>query len=119
MGDPASVFKAYDIRGLVPEELDESLVRDLGSAFALLVREVEPTTDRVVVARDMRATGQVLAGAFADGVRAQGIDVVDIGLAHTALKEVLAPWAYRNLDELPEFAGSGASSPASVILHPR
>ena len=38
MGDPAAVFKAYDIRGLVPDELDEGLARDLGGAFALLVR---------------------------------------------------------------------------------
>jgi len=85
MGDPAAVFKAYDIRGLVPDELDEGLARDLGSAFALLVREAEPATGRVVVARDMRASSPALAGAFADGVRAQGNDVVDIGLASTDL----------------------------------
>jgi len=85
MGDPAAVFKAYDIRGLVPDELDEGLARDLGSVFALLVREAEPATGRVVVARDMRASSPALAGAFADGVRAQGIDVVDIGLASTDL----------------------------------
>ena len=44
MGDPAAVFKAYDIRGLVPDELDEGLARYLGGAFALLGREVEPAT---------------------------------------------------------------------------
>ena len=44
MGDAAAVFKAYDIRGLVPDELDEGLARDLGSAFALLVREAAPAT---------------------------------------------------------------------------
>lgn len=85
MGDPAAVFKAYDIRGVVPDELDESLARDLGGAFALLVREAEPDTDRVVVARDMRASGALLTGAFTDGICAQGIDVVDIGLASTDL----------------------------------
>ena len=85
MGDPTAVFKAYDIRGVVPGELDEDLARDLGAAFALLAREAEPVTDRVVVARDMRVSGQALAGAFSDGVRSQGIDVVDIGLASTDL----------------------------------
>ncbi|MCS5679579.1 MAG: phosphomannomutase/phosphoglucomutase, partial [Acidimicrobiales bacterium] len=100
MGDPAAVFKAYDIRGLVPDELDEGLARDLGSAFALLVREAAPATGRVVVARDMRASSPALAGAFADGVRTQGIDVVDIGLAST---------------DLAYFASGHLGVPAAVI----
>jgi len=100
MGDPAAVFKAYDIRGLVPDELDEGLARDLGSAFALLVREAEPGTGRVVIARDMRASSPALAGAFADGIRTQGIDVVDIGLAST---------------DLAYFASGHLDVPAAVI----
>ena len=74
------VIKAYDVRGLVGEELDEQFVADVGRAFARLVRE---TADRVVIGHDMRASSPSLAAAFADGVTAQGLDVVRIGLAST------------------------------------
>jgi phosphomannomutase len=84
--DPAAVgavFKAYDIRGRVPEELDESLAGAIGRAFALLVRDEEPDTTRVVVGRDMRPSGTLLGAAFASGVMSEGLDVVDLGLAST------------------------------------
>ena len=84
--DPAqvgAVFKAYDIRGRVPEQLDESLVEAIGRAFALLVRAEEPDTTRVVVGRDMRPSGVSLGAAFNAGVMSEGLDVVDIGLAST------------------------------------
>ena len=83
MGDAAAVFKAYDVRGLTPEELDADLCRSIGAAFAALVRSEEPDTGSVVVARDMRPSGGELAAAFTDGVTATGLDVVDIGLAST------------------------------------
>lgn len=83
MGDPAAVFLAYDIRGLVPEHLDADLSRRIGAAFARLVRRREPDTVRIVLGRDMRETGVELAAAFADGVSSQGLDVVDLGLAST------------------------------------
>ncbi|MEE2767912.1 MAG: phosphomannomutase/phosphoglucomutase [Actinomycetota bacterium] len=85
MSNPAAVFKAYDIRGVFPDELDARLTRELGGAFAVLVLEAEPETTQVVVGRDMRPSGPVLAKAFSDGIRAQGLDVMDIGLASTDL----------------------------------
>jgi phosphomannomutase len=75
-----SVFKAYDIRGTVPDQLDASLCRAIGSAFARFAE-----ASRVLVARDMRESGVDLATAFAEGVTAQGVDVVDLGLASTDL----------------------------------
>tara|TARA_B100001105_G_scaffold79069_1_gene62641 strand:- start:429 stop:2987 length:2559 start_codon:yes stop_codon:yes gene_type:complete len=78
-----AVFKAYDIRGRVPEQLDESLAEAIGRAFALLVRDEEPDTTRVVVGRDMRPSGVLLEAAFAAGVTSEGLDVVELGLAST------------------------------------
>ena len=74
------VIKAYDVRGLVGEEIDESFVRDVGAAFARLVRD---TASQIVIGHDMRASSPTLSAAFADGVTAQGLDVVRIGLAST------------------------------------
>jgi phosphomannomutase len=75
------VIKAYDIRGLVGEELDEQFVREVGGAFARLMRA--EGTSQVVIGHDMRDSSPALAEAFADGVAAQGLDVVRIGLAST------------------------------------
>jgi phosphomannomutase len=80
MGDFNAVFKAYDIRGLVPEELDAPMCRSIGAAFARFAG-----APRVLIARDMRPSGVELSAAFADGVRSQGIDVVDLGMASTDL----------------------------------
>jgi phosphomannomutase len=77
------VIKAYDVRGLVGEELDEQFVADVGGAFARLVRAEGPDVTQVVIGYDMRASSPSLAAAFADGVVAQGLDVVRIGLAST------------------------------------
>ncbi|HEX7322902.1 MAG TPA: phosphomannomutase/phosphoglucomutase [Mycobacterium sp.] len=75
------VIKAYDVRGLVGAELDESLVAEVGAAFAHLMRE--EGADRVVIGRDMRDSSPSLSASFADGVMSQGLDVVRIGLAST------------------------------------
>jgi phosphomannomutase len=75
------VVKAYDVRGLVGEEIDEPLVNDLGAAFANLMRG--EGARRVVIGHDMRDSSPALAAAFAAGVTGQGIDVVRIGLAST------------------------------------
>lgn len=77
------VIKAYDVRGLVGEEIDEGFVRDVGAAFARLVRDGAEPASQVVIGHDMRASSPVLSEAFADGVTAQGLDVVRIGLAST------------------------------------
>ena len=75
------VIKAYDVRGLVGEEIDESLTADIGAAFARLMRSVGAR--QVVIGHDMRDSSPSLAAAFANGVTGQGLDVVRIGLAST------------------------------------
>lgn len=77
------VIKAYDVRGLVGEELDEQFVADVGGAFARLVRDEGADADRVAIGYDMRESSPSLAAAFAEGVVAQGLDVIRIGLAST------------------------------------
>ena len=74
--DTSDIFKAYDVRGTYPDQIDERLARAVGSAFATFVK-----TPRVVVARDMRPSGPSLVGAFSEGVRAVGVEVLDMGLA--------------------------------------
>ncbi|BBY17222.1 phosphomannomutase/phosphoglucomutase [Mycolicibacterium litorale] len=74
------VIKAYDVRGLVGEELDEAFVADVGGAFARLVSD---SAGQVVIGHDMRSSSPALSEAFAEGVMAQGLDVVRIGLAST------------------------------------
>jgi phosphomannomutase len=80
MSDLGAVFKAYDIRGVVPDQLDERICRAVGWAFAQFAGA--PT---VVVGRDMRPSGVALSAAFTEGVVAAGVDVVDIGLVSTDL----------------------------------
>jgi phosphomannomutase len=74
------VFKAYDVRGMVPDELDETLVRRIGAAFAEWSR-----APRILIGRDCRLSSEALAAALADGATAHGADVVDLGLASTDL----------------------------------
>lgn len=80
MPDLSGIVKAYDIRGVVGEQLDADLVRDFGAAFALLIKPEAPS---VVIGHDMRDSSPALAAAFAEGVTSQGLDVVSIGLAST------------------------------------
>lgn len=75
-----SIFKAYDIRGIVPDELDATIARGIGAAFARFT-----DASRILVGRDMRLSGVELSAAFADGVIATGADVVDLGLISTDL----------------------------------
>ncbi len=91
MPDLSAIVKAYDIRGVVGEQLDAAVVRDIGAAFADLVSGpaasvVSPTCSRaVVVGYDMRDSSPGLARAFAEGVTGRGLDVVSVGLASTDL----------------------------------
>src|ERR1700742_125963 len=73
------VIKAYDVRGLVGSEIDESFVKDVGAAFARLMHS--EGARQVVIGYDMRDSSPALAAAFGDGVTGQGLDVVRIGLA--------------------------------------
>ena len=80
----ASIFKAYDIRGLVDSELTPDFAFQTGMAFArFLEQEREPAT--VVIGEDMRPSSPLLAEAFAAGVISNGMDVIRIGLASTDL----------------------------------
>ncbi|MDH3754015.1 MAG: phosphomannomutase/phosphoglucomutase [Acidimicrobiia bacterium] len=85
MLDTTAVFKAYDIRGTVPDQLDSDLCRAIGAAFAAFVRRAEPETGEVIIGRDMRPSGVELSAAFVEGVQSQGLSVVTIGLASTDL----------------------------------
>ncbi|WP_200172994.1 phosphomannomutase/phosphoglucomutase [Tomitella cavernea] len=76
-----AVIKAYDVRGLVGEQLDEDFVREVGAAFAALMRAEGAAA--VVIGHDMRESSPALAAAFGEGVRAQGLDVVALGLTST------------------------------------
>ncbi len=80
----ADVFKAYDIRGRSPEQLDERIARAVGEGL-VSVGGVPREGGAVVIGRDMRPTSPMLAAAVAAGVRARGASVVDIGLASTDL----------------------------------
>ena len=77
-----AVVKAYDVRGIVGEQIDAGFVRDVGTAFARLMA-AEGAPRRVVVGHDMRRSSPELAAAFAEGVTATGSDVTAIGLAST------------------------------------
>ena len=80
----SQIIKAYDVRGVVgtgPNEVDESFVRDTGAAFGKLMRE--EGASKVVIGHDMRDTSPALSQAFAEGVNAQGLDTVSLGLTST------------------------------------
>lgn len=76
--DLSRIFKAYDVRGIYPEELDEVISHRIGGAFAAFAK-----SPRIVVGRDMRVSSEPLARAFVEGVTGGGVDVIDIGLVST------------------------------------
>ena len=76
-----AVIKAYDVRGVVGDGIDEEFVRDVGASFAHILRGEDETT--VAVGHDMRDSSPTLATAFADGVRSQGLNVIYVGLVST------------------------------------
>ena len=82
MGNIDAIFKAYDVRGLAPSELDAELSGSIGAAFARFVADNDGATS-IVVGHDMRPTGPEFAAEFAAGAMSQGVDVIDIGLAST------------------------------------
>jgi phosphomannomutase len=78
--DLGRLFKAYDVRGVVPDELDEDLARSIGAAFAEW-----SGVEAVAIGRDCRLSSPSLAAALGDGITSRGADVIDIGLASTDL----------------------------------
>ena len=81
------IFKAYDIRGIYPDELDEGAARLIGAAFARFSRAAFPGASsratHIVVGRDMRVSSPSLAQAFIEGATAEGTDVIDAGEVST------------------------------------
>jgi len=75
--DP-SIFKAYDVRGLYPAQINEDVARQIGHAFVAYLR-----ARRIAVSRDMRLSSPTLAAAFIEGALRQGADVADFGMMGT------------------------------------
>jgi phosphomannomutase len=82
--DLSSLIKAYDVRGVVPDEWDEDVSRAIGEAFAEFVA-AESGATAVVTAHDMRESSIPLSRAFAEGVISRGLDVIEAGLGSTDL----------------------------------
>ncbi|HLU37781.1 MAG TPA: phosphomannomutase/phosphoglucomutase [Planctomycetota bacterium] len=84
-----SIFKAYDIRGTYPDQIDERIARRIGAAFARFLN-----AKTLVVGRDMRTMAPAIQDAVCEGIMEQGCDVIDIGLAST-------PMVYYAIGKLP------------------
>lgn len=80
---PAGIFRAYDIRGIVDQDLNEKIVESIGRAFGTLVRRDGGHT--VLVGRDGRLSSPAMASAFASGANAAGCDVLDAGAVPTPM----------------------------------
>ncbi|MEA2593936.1 MAG: phosphomannomutase, partial [Thermomicrobiales bacterium] len=86
-----AIFKAYDVRGIVPDELTPEVAYKIGRALVAYLG-----VDEVAVGRDMRVSGPALAGGLIDGIRDQGADVVDLGLVSTdTLYFAVGKYGYR------------------------
>jgi phosphomannomutase len=73
-----NIFKAYDVRGLYPQEVNEDAARQIGRGFVAYLN-----AKRIAVSRDMRLSSPSMAAAFIEGARQQGADVVDYGMMAT------------------------------------
>lgn len=78
-----SIFKAYDIRGIIGTTLDADIARKIGWAFGAAVRAKGES--KVVIGRDGRLSGPELAAALAQGLQAAGVDVIDVGMVATPM----------------------------------
>ncbi len=83
MSDLSQIIKAYDVRGTVPDQFNETVARAIGTAFVEMLRESGDEPDQIVIGHDMRESGPGLVAAFARGVNAAGCAVINIGLAST------------------------------------
>ena len=83
-----SIFKAYDVRGIYPDQMDEALAYRIGRAFARVLSDLQdiPVADlRVGVGRDMRLTAPAMAEQYVRGIADEGADVLDIGMVGTEM----------------------------------
>ena len=83
MQDLSVIVKAYDVRGIYPEQIDASTCEALGVGYAEFIKTAEPDTTDIMIAHDMRPSGPELVEAFTRGVNRQGLNMVNIGLAST------------------------------------
>ncbi|MDZ4296654.1 MAG: phosphomannomutase/phosphoglucomutase, partial [Patescibacteria group bacterium] len=81
-----SIFRAYDIRGVYPDEIDETVTRQIGMAFARHVKKTEGVSQpHILVSRDARLSSPLLTAAFIEGLFAEGARVTDAGLTTTPM----------------------------------
>jgi phosphomannomutase len=127
VGSYEKIFKAYDVRGIVPDELDEDVAESVGAAFARLTG-----ASSVVTVHDMRTSSRPLAEAFGRGAASQGADVIEGGLGSTdmlyyASGSLDMPGAMITASHNPasrpghradRAAGRGGPGPAAVPRHP-
>ncbi|MEM3374781.1 MAG: phosphomannomutase/phosphoglucomutase [Candidatus Woesearchaeota archaeon] len=85
-----SIFKAYDIRGIYPEEINEKIVYDIGRAYVIKFKP-----KKITIGRDMRNSSPKLFEALVKGVIDQGCDVVDVGLVSTPMM-YFSVWYYKD-----------------------
>lgn len=103
------VFRQYDIRGIVGEDLDAGLAEGVGQAYATMLRQVVPhRTPRVVTGHDNRPSSPALAAGLVAGLRAGGVDVVDIGTVPTPL----VYWAEKTMGADGGIQVTGSHNPA-------
>lgn len=82
----AGIFKAYDVRGTYPDQINEDLARQIGQSFQFVLDEDDRARgNTIVVGRDMRSHSEPLSKALIEGLRSSGFDVLDIGLATTPM----------------------------------
>jgi phosphomannomutase len=102
VSDLSAIVKAYDIRGIVGEQLNSEVVRDIGAGFADFLRRVDglgatssdgvTPPQAVIIGHDMRDSSPGLAAAFARGVTNRGLDVISVGLASTDMLYFASGW---------------------------
>ncbi|MBS3139298.1 phosphomannomutase/phosphoglucomutase, partial [Candidatus Woesearchaeota archaeon] len=81
-----TIFKAYDIRGVYPTELNEEIAYRIARSFVLFIQKDKPissVSETIVIGRDMRTSSPQLADAIINGLTAQGAHIIDIGLVAT------------------------------------
>ena len=83
MEDSVGLFKSYDIRGIVGEEIHPQVCYKIGKAFASLMFEEDTNLERILIGHDMRPSAEELVPAFIEGVLSVGVDAVELGLCAT------------------------------------
>ena len=86
------IVKSYDIRGIVPDDLDADLAARFGAAFARLWQEEDSSVAQVLCGRDMRSSGKELSQAFMEQAASQGLDVLDLGIISTDMLYFASGW---------------------------